>query len=177
MPLDYDDLVSVRLVEFVAAHTNTDAFVLSRGYVYNDGEQTCQYSRRIFMRTGSNLVVRYRSDLFPSEATNFSPPPIGYLDWPFIASHIKDPHRLCDSLGLSWMTVPFPAIIWRRSVLSISNAYAPSARPPAHQTRGIGPISRLLQGAKQKLLRRRLNPALCGEFGCEYGTDLGMKDC
>jgi hypothetical protein len=179
MPLDYDDLVSVRLVQYVAEHSSVDAFVLKRGYVYQDGSDHCQYSHRLYRRTGSNLVVRYRRDLFPTEPSDFHPPPAGYLDWPFIASHIKRPQKLFVSLGLSYKTVPFPAVVWRRNANSISNAF----QTPGWESgwgaaiRGHARTGRLLDLAKRLAFSRKLDAALCREFGCKEGSNLGMNSC
>lgn len=168
MPLDYDDLVSVRLGQYVAEHPSADAFILRRGYVYVDGDDHCRYSSRICMRTGSNTVVRYAAakHLFPSERVTFSPPPPSYRDWPFVTSHNKHPEKLLPSLGLSWTTIPFPAVIWRRNSSSISNAYA-SSRVTSRRP----PVSRLVDSCRETVkavvLRRRITPALQREFGGE----------
>jgi hypothetical protein len=177
MPLDYDDLVSIRLVEYVSNNLSVDAFVLKSGYVYHDGSTHCQYSRRLYMRTGSNLVIRYRKDLFPTEPSDFNPPPVGYLDWPFVASHIKYPQKLFESIQVCYKIVPFPAVIWRRNVNSLAIAYKPSASlataDPANHRRGM--MQQFVEWAKQKSLSRRIDAAFCNEFGCDYGSDLGMS--
>jgi hypothetical protein len=178
MSLDYDDLVSTRLVEYVCSNPRFDAFLLKKGYVYIDGSTHCQYSPRVYLRTGSNLVVRYRRDLFPTERTNFSPPPVGYRDWPFIASHIKNIQSLCESLQLSLKVVPFPAVVWRRNTNSLSIAYNEitlTAGTPNIATQRHRMIRHFVDRTKQVILARRIDAALCKEFGCDYGTALGMN--
>ena len=178
MPLDYDDLVSTRLVEYVCNNPTVDAFLLKRGYVYHDGSNHCQYSQRVYMRTGSNLVVRYRDDLFPNEQSDFNPPPAGYRDWPLVASHIKNPQRLCESLKLSLKVVPFPAVIWRRNTNSISIAYneiTSTAGTGDSATEMHRTMRHFIDRTKQIILARRIDAALCKEFGCDYGTALGMN--
>ncbi len=170
MPLDYDDLVSTRLVEYVRAHDQFDGFMLKSGYVYRDGEQRCQYSSRVHLRTGSNFVVRYREDLFPAEASDFDPPPEGYLDWPFIESHIKFPDRLFESLGMNYTIVPFPCVVWRRNAHAISEAYR------AGDGGEGGLKNRLVGMGKRLFLTRRLGRKLCEEFGCDVGSGMGIKD-
>jgi len=167
MPLDYDDLVSVNLVKYIGDHPESDAFILQKGYIYSDGDDFCRYSRRIYMRTGSNIVVRYKEHLFPESVSDFAPPPSGYLDWPFVASHIKRPEQLFQSLNLSYRMIPFPAVIWRRNSDSISNAYQSDKTISASLTNpfrqwGGGYVTRIREFALRKKSRK-----LYRKFGCD----------
>lgn len=177
MPLDYDDLVSIRLVQHVADHPHADAFLLKAGYVYHEGDTLCQYSRRLYMRTGSNLVVRFRHDLFPTKPTDFAPPPPDYLEWPFVRSHVKDPLLLFRSLGLQAEIVPCPCVVWRRSSRSISLAYSQTVSSAARN--GILATARnsacgMRDYLKRVVLSRKIDPRIALEFGCDPGTFLGL---
>lgn len=171
MPLDYDDLVDVRLVEYV--HRNAgkfDAFILNRGYIYTDGEEYCRYSHRIYQRTGSNIVVRYNPAWFPTVFSTFDPPPESYLDWPFVESHVKDPFTLFRGLEARVARIPFPSVVWRRNADSVSNAYSQADEI-------VGNVEsrkkRLMSFIKNRILSRRIDPAISLYFGCDIGTRLG----
>ena len=175
MPLDYDDLVSVKLVEYVHQNPSLDGFLLKRGYIYMDGSQRYYYSRNLYQRTGSNLIVRYSPNRFPTELSDFNPPPVGYRDCPFVASHLKDPLAVFSALGLKSGIVPFPAVVWRRNDLSISNAFASSTSTPnaASVSTVRSSWNNLQAFVKRMVLTRKITDEFCEEFGCRRGEGLG----
>ena len=166
--LDFDDLFSVKLLDHVDRNPRVDGFVMRNGYVYRDGDSSCYYSRRLYRRTGSNLIVRYDPGYFPTEPHDFSDPRPSYREWPFVSSHVKNPGAVFDELGLSWEWVPFPAVLWRRNADSISHAYK-----EVGQQRG-NPLLRVKSKAKRIVSRRMISDHLLAEFGCERGSHFGL---
>jgi hypothetical protein len=181
MVLDHDDLISTRLVEDVMQHADIDGHILTKGYVYNEGHTYCRYSRRIDFRTDSNFVVRYRNELFPTETTQFNPPPKGYWNWPFVECHKKKCDRLLDSLGMSHRKIPFPSVIYRRYASSLSRAYnqsQPDTDPHRVQLTAKQRYHDAIDVIKDRMLRRKISPKLIREFGCdpEVGFDTLKND-
>jgi hypothetical protein len=60
MPVDADDLLSVRLVEFAEAKNATNGFVLSRGYLHASGSRVLWTHNRFHTLCGSCTAFRIR---------------------------------------------------------------------------------------------------------------------
>ncbi|HET7602615.1 MAG TPA: hypothetical protein VFK36_06320 [Gemmatimonadales bacterium] len=120
MIVDDDDFVSARLVEHAARHPDANGWVVSRGYIWNDGGRLLLQYNEFNRLCGTSLMIR--SDLYGL------PQCFEHADCDWIkatlGSHLRIAGILADA-GTPLETLPFRGAIYRVAH-PVSHSTAPS---------------------------------------------------
>lgn len=72
MPLDADDWVHYRFVEFIRSRPVTDAFIINKGFMVNlVRQETWQYKERFYRGCGSSAVFYFNNNQLPKTEKDF----------------------------------------------------------------------------------------------------------
>jgi glycosyltransferase involved in cell wall biosynthesis len=155
MFLDSDDLLSNRFVAYIDSNRSTDGFLISRGYLYETGDQYIYRSTRFHKRCGSCYAFRASRANLPSKPSSFKTGE--YRSHWMVKSHNKTIDQDFDKLGYSWKHVPFYAAVYRlRRRPESGNVHNRIRAEASHSLK-----SRALMFVR----RRRITPQLHHEFG------------
>lgn len=108
MIVDDDDLISARIVEYVAKHPHANGWIIHHGYVWDDGGRVLMACDDFNDICGTSLIVR--SDIYglPERFEDASP------DWikPMLGGHIGVTRILAEH-GSPLATLPFRGAVYR----------------------------------------------------------------
>lgn len=153
MSVDYDDLISNRLAEYVNNSDQTTNFgwYMNSGFMYTEGSnRLLKVSEHINYRCGSANIIR--KDYVPSP--DFSS--TNYQDFKFFPTHNFIPQWLKIDYNITIRPLPFPGLIY---LIHSSNFYNPAS---TFKSRGLK--DGIKNALKKILYSRRITRSIREEF-------------